>query len=182
MAIVKKKVTAKKAKPVKSALKKAVVKKKAIKKSAPKKALTKKAIVKKILAKKPAAKKVVAKIVAAKKPSAPLGLPEQLRDAALKILDERQAEEVVAITLTGRSSVADYLIIASGRAGRQVTAIADYLREAFFKLGVRNVRIEGMGEANWVLVDAGDVVIHLFRPEVRRYYDLDAIWNGKPAT
>ena len=138
--------------------------------------------VKKVEAKKPiTAKKAVAKKAAVKKAMSktPLGLPEQMRDAALKVLDERQAEEIVTVPLIGRSSVADYLIIASGRAGKQVTAIAGYLREAFFKLGVRQVRVEGMGEANWVLVDAGDVVIHLFRPEVRRYYDLDKMWKDK---
>jgi ribosome-associated protein len=152
-------------KPVakKSATKKPVAKK--VVKTAPKKTIAKKTVV------KPVTKKSVVK--------APQGLPEQMRDAVLKILDERQAEEIVCITLTGRSSVADYLIIASGRAGRQVAAIAGYLREAFFKLGIKNIRIEGQGESNWVLVDAGDVVIHLFRPEVRRYYDLDAMWNGK---
>ena len=162
----------------KTAAKKTDAKKIPIKKAAP---------TKKILAKKPALKKVAVKKTVAKKPAlksaapkGPQGIPEQMRDAALKVLDERQAEEIVCITLTGRSSVADYLIIASGRAGRQVAAIADYLREAFFKLGVRQVRIEGQSEANWVLIDGGDVIVHLFRPEVRRYYDLDAIWAGKP--
>lgn len=106
-------------------------------------------------------------------------LPEQLRDAVLKVLDERQAEDIVVVPLAGRSSLADYVIIASGRASRQVAAIADYLREAFFKLGVKQVRIEGQSEANWVLVDAGDVIVHLFRPEVRSYYDVDSIWAAK---
>ncbi len=111
----------------------------------------------------------------------PYGLPEQLRDAALKVLDARQAEEVVTVDLVGRSSVADYLIIASGRASRQLAAIADYIRAAFAELGVRQLRVEGLPEANWVLVDSGDVIVHLFRSEVRRYYDLDAIWADKPA-
>jgi ribosome-associated protein len=143
----------------------------AVKKPAAKKVVVKKTAVKSAIVKKPIAKKAAAKT------KAPKGIPEQLLDAALKVLDERQAEEIVTVPLIGRSSVADYMILASGRAGRQVSAIADYLREAFFKLGVRQVRIEGMSEANWVLIDAGDVIIHLFRPEVRRYYDLDAIWN-----
>jgi len=168
-------------KPAKKIIKPST-KKAAVKKVAAKKVGVKKPVVaKKTVAKKVVTAKLVAKKPATKKTSGPLGMPEQLRDAALKILDERQAEEIVCITLTGRSSVADYLIIASGRAGRQVAAISDYLREAFMKLGVRQVRIEGQGEANWVLVDGGDVIVHLFRPEVRSYYDLDAIWNGKPA-
>ncbi|MDR3425030.1 MAG: ribosome silencing factor [Alphaproteobacteria bacterium] len=137
--------------------------------------------VKKPAAKKSvAAKKPVAKKAPAKKTAPKLqGIPEQLLAAALKVLDERQAEEIVTVPLAGRSSIADYLIIASGRAGRQIVAIADHLREAFFKLGVRHIRVEGQGDANWVLIDAGDVIIHLFRPEVRRYYDLDAMWKGK---
>ena len=98
---------------------------------------------------------------------------------ALKVLDEKQADQIVTVPLAGRSALADYMIIASGRAGRQVAAIADHLREAFFKIGVRSVRIEGQQDANWVLVDAGDIVIHLFLPEVRRYYDLDALWGKK---
>jgi ribosome-associated protein len=159
VASVKKKVVAKKT--VKTVVKKVALKKPALKKPA---------------LKKPVIQKVTAKKVATKKPH---GLPEELLAAALKVLNDKQAEEIVTIPLAGRSSVADYLIIASGRAGRQVAALADYLREAFFKLGVRKVRIEGMGEANWVLVDAGDIIIHLFRPEVRRYYDLDAIWKDK---
>ena len=107
------------------------------------------------------------------------GLPGQLYDAAMRVLNERQAEQIVSVDLEGRSSIADYLIIASGRAQRQIAAIADYLREAFMKLGVGQVRIEGLPEANWVLVDAGDIVVHLFRPEVRSYYHLEDIWNRK---
>jgi ribosome-associated protein len=160
---------------VKPVAKKAAAKKTAVKKVGGKKAG---AVKKAVAAPKTTVRKVAAK-VSAKVPAGPFGIPEQLRDAALKVLSERQAEDIVTVSLAGRSSVADYMIIASGRAGRQVVAISDYLREAFMKLGVKQVRIEGLGEANWVLVDGGDVIVHLFRPEVRSYYDLDAIWNGK---
>lgn len=95
----------------------------------------------------------------------------------MKILRERQAEEIVSVNLAGRSSMADYLIIASGRASRQIAAIADHLRKAFEELGVRRIRIEGLPQGNWVLVDAGDIVVHLFRPEVRRFYAFDEIWD-----
>lgn len=191
-----KKPVAKKVASAKPAAKKAVAKKVAVKKVAAKKPVAKKVAVKKAVAvKKPVVKKTVAakpvapkaavkKTVAKKAVQAeivdntPKEMPELLLEATLKVLDERQAEEVVVIPLAGRSSIADYMIIATGRAGRQVAAIADYLREAFFKLGMRQVRIEGQGEANWVLVDAGDIVIHLFRPEVRKYYDLDKIWDS----
>ncbi len=101
--------------------------------------------------------------------------------AALRVLDERQADEIVSVSLAGRSALADYMILASGRAGRQIVALADHLREAFFKLGARSVNVEGQEDANWVLVDAGDVIVHLFLPEVRKYYDLDSLWRRKPA-
>ena len=134
----------------------------------------------KVKAKKPAPKlKPAAKPVA--KSTRPAGIPEKLRDAALQVLDDRKAEEIMTFDLSGRSSVADYLIIATGRAGRQLAAIAHYLREAFSKLGVERTRVEGLPEGNWVLVDGGDVLVHLFLPDVRRYYDLERIWNGKTA-
>ena len=183
MANVKKKTTAKTKKAVKPAAKKTTaVKKTAAKKTAAKKPLVKKAkavktAVKKVPAKKAPAKKAVAKKTAIKTATKPDGIPEQLLDATLKVLDERQAEEIIVVPLAGRSSLADYVVIASGRASRQIAAIADHLQEAFYKNGVRNVRVEGKAEANWVLVDAGDIVIHLFRPEVRKYYDLDGIWK-----
>jgi ribosome-associated protein len=130
--------------------------------------------------------KTAVKHAAAKKPGKPAakipaGIPEKLRDAALKILNDRQGEDIVIINLAGKSSVADYLIIASGRSARQIAAIAHYLREAFEKHDIKSIRVEGLREGNWALVDAGDVVVHLFRPEVRAYYDLEAIWNSGSA-
>jgi len=145
---------------------------------------TKKKILKKTLAKKVPPKTKVVKKKPVSQPVArvarrPSGLPEQLRDAALKILDERKAEDIVSFDLAGRSPVADYLIVASGRASRQLAAIAHYLDEAFIKLGAQHPRIEGLPEANWVLVDGGDVIVHLFLPEVRGFYDLEGIWNKR---
>lgn len=165
-----KKPVAKKAAPKKPAAKKPVVKKPVTKKAAPSKTATKKTPAKKTVAKKPAKTSVKAK-----------GVPEQMLDVALKVLDDRQAIDVVTVPLAGRSAIADYMIIASGRAGRQVVALAEHLREAFFKMGVRAVRVEGQNDANWVLVDAGDVIIHLFLPDVRQYYDLDSLWAKKPS-
>jgi len=124
------------------------------------------------------AKKVVVKPARAKRPA---GLPEQLRDVALKILDERKAEEVVVVSLEGKSSVADYLIVASCHASRQIAAIAHYLQEAFDKIGMSRTRTEGLPQANWVLVDAGDVIVHLFRPDVRRYYNIETLWGDEQA-
>lgn len=169
-------------------------KKKIAKKTHSKKIVSKKPVrksVRKSGAKKPVAakKKIVAKPLKKNAPAKakktapvkkrPSGIPEQLRDAALKILDERQAEEVVCFDLAGRSSVADYLIVASGRAARQLGAIAHYIGEAFEKLGAGRLRVEGLPEANWVLVDGGDVIVHLFRPEVRGYYKIEDIYRRK---
>jgi ribosome-associated protein len=158
----------------------AKMKKKSHKKPSAKK---KNSLARKPVAKKPAksAKKIAErKSLSRPAPAAkkrPDGIPEQMRNAALKVLDERQAEEIVTVSLAGRSSVADYLIIASGRASRQIAAIAHYLKEAFEELGACQPRIEGLPEGNWVLVDAGDVIVHLFRPEVRHYYNIEDIWN-----
>ncbi|MDD3030475.1 MAG: ribosome silencing factor [Alphaproteobacteria bacterium] len=106
--------------------------------------------------------------------------PEKLLETVQKILDERKAEDIVTVALAGRSALADYMVIASGQSGRQLLALADYLDEAFRKAGVVNVRIEGKTDANWVLVDAGDVIVHLFLPDVRAYYDLDTLWSKSP--
>ena len=153
----------------------------ASKKPAAKKVIAKKKLIKKAPVKKSVAKSVAKPVakVAAPVNRRPAGLPEQLRDAALKILDERQAEEIITFDLAGRSSVADYLIVASGRAGRQLAAIAQYLSEAFSKLGVQRTRVEGLQDANWVLIDGGDVIVHLFLPEVRGFYNLEGIWSRK---
>lgn len=91
-------------------------------------------------------------------------------------LDDDQAGEIVTIGLAGKSSVADYMVIASGRSSRQVTAIAQHLAEKIKHGGFGNVRIEGLPAADWVVIDAGDVVVHLFRPEVRSFYNLERMW------
>jgi len=92
-------------------------------------------------------------------------------------LDEDQAQDVVSIPLEGKSSIADYMVIASGRSTRQVAAIATHLAERLKKEGHGSPRIEGLPAADWVLIDAGDVVVHLFRPEVRSFYNLERMWG-----
>jgi ribosome-associated protein len=103
-------------------------------------------------------------------------------DAAVKVvlksLDDDKAEDILSIDIRGRSSFADFLVIASGRSGRHVAALADHVMRQLKDSGVKDVRIEGLPQADWVLVDAGDVVIHLFRPEVRAFYNLEKIWAG----
>ena len=81
------------------------------------------------------------------------------------------------IGLEGKSSVADYLIVASGRSNRHVGAIAGQLIDALKESGVKNLRVEGMPHCDWVLVDAGEVVVHIFRPEVRSFYNLEKLWS-----
>ncbi|MBX7494577.1 ribosome silencing factor [Qipengyuania sp. 6B39] len=94
----------------------------------------------------------------------------------LKQLDDDQAQDVVAIPLEGKSSIADHMIIASGRSTRQVAAIAQKLAEKIKQEGYGPVKLEGLPAADWVLLDAGDVVVHLFRPEVRSFYNLERMW------
>jgi ribosome-associated protein len=106
-------------------------------------------------------------------------------DAATRVvlasLEDDKAEEILAIDIRGKSSFADMLVVASGRSARHVGALADHVLRQLKDAGVKDVRIEGMPQADWVLVDAGDVVVHLFRPEVRAFYNIEKIWTGSPA-
>ena len=103
--------------------------------------------------------------------------PDTLHGLVLHSLDEDQAQDVVSIPLEGKSSIADHMVIASGRSTRQVAAIATHLAERLKQGGHGNPRIEGLPAADWVLIDAGDVVVHLFRPEVRSFYNLERMWG-----
>ncbi len=107
--------------------------------------------------------------------------PTDLHDLVLKQLDDDQAQEIVSIPLDGKSSIADHMVIASGRSTRQVASIAQKLAEEVKKAGFGPARIEGLPQADWVLIDAGDVVVHLFRPEVRSFYNLERMWSFEGA-
>ncbi|HEV7367838.1 ribosome silencing factor [Arenibaculum sp.] len=98
----------------------------------------------------------------------------------MKSLDDDKAEDISVIELAGKTTIADYMIIATGRSTRQVGAMAEHLREKFKDAGVGGVQIEGMPQADWVLIDAGDVIVHLFRPEVRSFYNLEKMWGIEP--
>lgn len=102
--------------------------------------------------------------------------PGSLHALVLEQLDEDQAQDVISVPLEGKSSIADHMVIASGRSTRQVASIAQKLAEEIKRAGHGPVRLEGLPAADWVLVDAGDVVIHLFRPEVRSFYNLERMW------
>ena len=101
---------------------------------------------------------------------------QELLDFVLQQLDDDQAQEVVTIDLAGKSSIADYMVIASGRSTRQVASIAQKLAEKLKQNGHGPVKLEGLPAADWVLLDAGDIVVHLFRPEVRSFYNLERMW------
>ena len=101
-------------------------------------------------------------------------------DAALKLildcLDDMKAEETINIDLRGKSSIADYMIVTSGRANRHVGAIAENVVKVLHEHGVKGVHLEGMPNCDWVLIDAGDIIVHVFRPEVRTFYNLEKMW------
>jgi ribosome-associated protein len=101
---------------------------------------------------------------------------EALHQLVLSSLDDDQAVETVSIPLAGKSSIADYMVVASGRSTRQVSSMAVKLAEKIKAETGRTPRIEGMPTADWVLIDAGDVIVHLFRPEVRSFYNLERMW------
>ena len=96
----------------------------------------------------------------------------------LTALDDSKAEEIVQIDLAGKTSIADVMIIATGRSNVHVGAIADRVVKALKAQGVAAPRVEGLPHCDWVLVDAGDVIVHVFRPEVRQFYNLEKMWSG----
>jgi ribosome-associated protein len=105
----------------------------------------------------------------------PFGV-EDLHRLVLKSLDDDQAVEVISIPLAGKSSIADHMVIASGRSTRQVASMATKLAQRIKDQVGRAPRIEGLPAADWVLIDADDVIVHLFRPEVRTFYNLERMW------
>ena len=101
---------------------------------------------------------------------------DALHRLVMSSLDDDQAVEVVTIPLAGKSSIADHMVIASGRSTRQVASMANKLADRIKQETGEIVRIEGLATADWVLIDAGDVIVHLFRPEVRSFYNLERMW------
>ena len=101
---------------------------------------------------------------------------EALHQLVLASLDDDQAVDAISIPLAGKSSIADHMVIASGRSTRQVASMASKLTEKIKAEFGRSVRVEGLPTADWVLIDAGDVIVHLFRPEVRSFYNLERMW------
>jgi ribosome-associated protein len=94
------------------------------------------------------------------------------------LLDDAKAEKTTVIDLTGKSSIADVMIVTEGRANRHVAAIADRVVRGLKEQGHKGLRVEGLNTADWVLIDAGDVILHIFRPEVRAFYNLEKMWSA----
>ena len=108
-----------------------------------------------------------------------VGNPEiSLVDLILNTLDDAKAEETVSVDITGKSSLADHMIVTSGRSQRHVGAVADQVISALRDNGFGKPRVEGLPHCDWVLVDTGDVIVHIFRPEVREFYNIEKMWQA----
>lgn len=100
-----------------------------------------------------------------------------LKVVAETSLDDDKAEDIVVIDLAGKAGFADYMVIATGRSDRHVGAMADHLIQNFKKAGLASAPAEGMGQCDWVLIDGGDVIVHLFKADVRAFYNLEKLWS-----
>ncbi|MGC6390310.1 MAG: ribosome silencing factor [Alphaproteobacteria bacterium] len=104
--------------------------------------------------------------------------PRDLLDLAISSLEDDKAEDIVSIDLQGKTSIADYMVIASGRSERHLAALSQHLIETLKKSGLKGVRTEGEKSGEWALIDAGDVIIHIFKPDIRTFYNLEKLWNN----
>ena len=121
-----------------------------------------------------AAPKKTAPAVAEPTPSPEL----KMIDVVLQSLEDAKAEQTVSIDIAGKSSLADHMVVTSGRSNRHVSAVADQVVKALRDNGFTKPRIEGLPHADWVLVDGGDVIVHIFRPEVREFYNIEKMWQA----
>ncbi len=179
-----KKAAPQKAAPKKSARKKAAPQKTAPKRTAPKKTAPKRTAPQKAAPKKASPQKTAPKKIAPKKVAATPAIvatqqaePPEVLARILASLDDDKAEEIVSIDLAGRSSLCDAVVVASGRSSRHVASIAEHLARRLKEAGYGTRPVNGAGTGDWALVDAGDVIVHIFRPEVRAYYNLEGMWS-----
>lgn len=110
--------------------------------------------------------------------AADTGKSSEMLALVLESLEEDKAEDVVSIDLTGKTPIADHMVVASGRSQRHVGAVADHLLRRLKEAGFGTAQVEGMKQGDWVLIDGGDVVVHVFRPEVRDFYKLEKMWSA----
>jgi ribosome-associated protein len=122
------------------------------------------------MANAPRQKKASKKAASKTKPKSPM------IEIVTESLEDAKAENTIAIDIRGKSSIADHMVVTSGRSHRHVGAVADQLANALREGGFNKPRIEGLPHCDWVLIDAGDVVVHIFRPEVREFYNLEKMW------
>lgn len=106
-----------------------------------------------------------------------LATPDSLKSALAQWLDDDKAEDITTIDLRGQTALADFMIIATGRSTRQVAALAENLKERLAARGFKGIRSEGESTGDWIIVDTGDVIIHIFRPEVREFYNIEQMWQ-----
>jgi len=104
---------------------------------------------------------------------------KQLKDLVIKLLEDKKAENIKVIPVKDSSSIASYLVFASGRSTKNVGAIANHLADELKLSGLPKINLEGFAKSEWVLVDAGDVIVHLMHPEAREYYNLEELWEKK---
>lgn len=107
--------------------------------------------------------------------------PEHLKTLLASVLDDNKAQDIEVIDLKGLTSIADYMIVATGQSNRQVIALADKISEKMKETGYLAPRLEGLQQGDWVIVDAYDVIVHIFRPEVREFYNIEKMWRPEPA-
>jgi ribosome-associated protein len=119
----------------------------------------------------PSPKKTAPELVESPNPS--------MINVVLQSLDDAKAEETVAIDVTGKSSLTDHMVVTTGRSNRHVGAMADQLVRALREAGFDKPRVEGLPHCDWVLVDGGDVIVHIFRPEVREFYNIEKMWQAE---
>jgi ribosome silencing factor RsfS/YbeB/iojap len=116
---------------------------------------------------------------AARRPRKEPSALERLQSVIVGSLEDDKAENVVTLDLEGKASFCDRMVIATGLADRQIAAMAEHLSEKLYQAGLKRVQVEGAGGADWVLIDAGDIVVHLFKPEARAMYGLERMWGAE---
>jgi ribosome-associated protein len=182
-----KKASSKVASPKKPASvnKAAVPKKAAATKTAAPKAAASKSAKPKAAAAKPAPKAVIPKKVASPKAKTSAAVVRDSATETLKLvlarLDDMKAEETVTIDLRGKSAFSDYMVVTTGRSNRHVGAVAENVAKGLKEAGNKKLHVEGMSNCDWVLIDSGEVILHVFRPEVREFYNLERLWTQSPS-
>jgi ribosome-associated protein len=107
---------------------------------------------------------------------------EETLNLILSRLEDMKAEETVTIDLRGKSAFSDYMVVTTGRSNRHVGAVAENVAKGLKEAGLKSVHLEGLPNCDWVLIDCGDVIVHVFRPEVREFYNLERLWTQNTAT